>query len=193
MATAISLFSMQMMEEHIVEREAMKAPPKHSVIDSGNLSTANEGQAINEQLNEMQRNNGNEKVEEDQSRYQVAIRRLDAQQPDWIGEVIGPPQLIPLKSVNVLTAGKSITVFDKSDKKLWSAQLTYTVPEAGFGGFAQTQFGDGPCVEHNGTLYVFDQAVLTSFDLNSGDSALAHPVRWHRRTLLFDDKDNAFT
>lgn len=184
-------FSSQMMEQHIVEREAMKAPPAKSIIDSGNLGTGNEDAAVNEQLNEMQRNNGNDKVEEDESRYQVAIRRLDSQQPDWIGEVIGPPQFIPLKSVNVLTAGKSVTVFDKSNKKLWTADLTYEVPNAGFGGFAETQFGEGPCVEHDGALYVFDQAVLSAFDLNSGS------VLWRIPSvgivgLFFDDNDNVY-
>ena len=46
-------FGSEMMQEKIVEHEAMKPAPKTSIINSGNLSTANENQAINEQLNEM--------------------------------------------------------------------------------------------------------------------------------------------
>ncbi len=186
-------FNATLMEQHVVEREAMKAPPKTSIINSGNLSTANEGQAINEQLNEMQRNAGADKVEEDQSRYQVAIRRPDSTEPDWIGEVIGPPQFFPLKSVNVLTAGKTITVFDKSNKLLWKADLTYTISGGGLDedSRASSQYGEGPCVEHDGALYVFDQAVLTSYDLNSGN------VRWRLPSvgvvgLFFDDKGNIY-
>ncbi len=181
--------SAEMRKENIVENEAMKPAPKTSIISSGNLSTANEDQAINEQLNEMQRNNGGDKVEEDQSRYQVAILRPDTSQPDWIGQVTGSPQLFPLKSVNVLTAGKTVTVFDKSNKILWKADLTYSVSGGGPSEFSEgsSRYGDGPCVEHDGTLYVFDQAVLTSYDLNNGT------VHWRIPSvgvvgLFFDDK-----
>jgi outer membrane protein assembly factor BamB len=46
-------------------------------------------------------------------------------------------------------------------------------------------------VEHGDTLYVFDQAVLTAFELNSGNA------RWRLPSvgvvgLFFDDKDNVY-
>ena len=123
-------------------------------------------------LNEMQRNNGGGKVEEDQSRYQVILHRPNSTDtPDWTGEVIGPPQLFPLKTVNVLVAGKTVIVFDKSNKKLWEATLTYPIA-GGYRGFdeAELSFGDGPCVEHGNMVYVFDQAVLSAFDLATGNA-----------------------
>ena len=48
-------------------------------------------------------------------------------------------------------------------------------------------FGEGPCVERGDTLYVFDQAVLTAFDLATGNA------RWRLPSvgvvgLFFDDK-----
>ena len=48
-------------------------------------------------------------------------------------------------------------------------------------------FGDGPCVERGDTLYVIDQAVLTAFDLATGNA------RWRLPSvgivgLFFDDK-----
>ena len=48
-------------------------------------------------------------------------------------------------------------------------------------------YGDGPCVERGDTLYVFDQAVLTAFDLANGNA------RWRLPTvgivgIFFDDK-----
>ena len=182
-------FAVHMVQQNMVSREAMKAPPAHSALDSPNLSTANENEAVNEQLNEMQRNNGNDKVIEDQSRYQVAIRRLSSPQPDWIGEVVGPPQFFALKTMNVVAAGKTIIVFDKSNKMLWQAQLSYPVTggDVQAGERANSQYGQGPCVEHNGTLYVFDQAVLTAFDPAGGN------VRWRIPSvgvvgLFFDDK-----
>jgi endogenous inhibitor of DNA gyrase (YacG/DUF329 family) len=181
--------AVRMLEEHIVTREAMKAPPKKSLLDSGNGGTGNEMTAVNEQLNEMQRNSGNSTVSEDQSRYQVSLHRPDSSDtPDWTGEVIGPPEVFPLKTVNVLAAGRSVTVFDKSNKKLWEATLTYPIGGGNRGfGDEESQFGDGPCVEHGDMLYVFDQAVLSAYDLATGTA------RWRLPSigivgLFFDDE-----
>ncbi len=181
-------FAHHMTQQNLVEREAMKAPPAHSALDDPNLSSANESKAVNEQLNEMQRNRGGDKVYEDQSKYQVALRRLSSSQPDWIGEVIGPPQFFAFKTMNVIAAGKTIIAFDKSNKLIWQSQLSYPITggDVQVGERENSQFGQGPCVEHNGTLYVFDQAVLTAFD-PSGN------VRWRIPSvgvvgLFFDDK-----
>jgi outer membrane protein assembly factor BamB len=143
----------------------------------------------------MQRNRGGNTVEEDESRYQVTIHSPDSTEAaDWTGEVVGPPALFSLKTVNVLTAGKTVTVFDKTNKKLWQASLAYSVPAGtgvmNFGGdFAgeNSQYGEGPCVERGDTLLVFDQAMLTAFDLATGN------VRWRLPSvgiagLFFDDK-----
>ena len=40
----------------------------------------------------------------------------------------GRPHCFRLKTVNVLAAGKTLIVFDKTNKKLWQATLTYDVP-----------------------------------------------------------------
>jgi outer membrane protein assembly factor BamB len=175
----------------MVTRSAMKAAPAKTALDSGNVSAMNETAAINEQLNEMQRNAGGDSVTEDESRYQVTLPG-SASASDWTGEVVGRPQLFVLKTVNVIAAGKSVTVLDKSNKKMWQASLTYAVA-AGGGGFfrEESQFGEGPCVEHGDTLYVFDQAVLTAYELNSGNA------RWRLPSvgvvgLFFDDKENVY-
>jgi hypothetical protein len=181
-------FTSRLLEEHLVEHEAMKAPPQKSALDSGNVSAMNETAAVNEQLNEMQRNNGGDKIIEDQSRYQVTLRRPDSPDAGWTGEVIGPPSLFPLKTVNVLTAGKTVVVFDKSEKKLWQAELTYDISAGSAGSFQQeSSYGEAPCAEQGGTLYVFDSAVLTAFDLATGEA------RWRIPSvgvvgLFFDDK-----
>jgi outer membrane protein assembly factor BamB len=96
--------------------------------------------------------------------------------------------LYPLKTVNVLTANKALIVFDKLNKKLWQASLSYNVEgNGGTPGEEAASSGDGPCVERGDTLYVFDQAVLTAFDLATGD------VRWRLPSvgvlgIFFDDK-----
>jgi hypothetical protein len=180
-------FAVRLLKSDIVTRQAMKAPSGKSAL-SGNLSTANESAAANEILNEMQRSRGGGTVQEDESLYQVSLRRPDSTGPaDWIGEIIGPPALFPLKTVNVLTAGKTFIVFDKTNKKLWQATLTYDVPDGNRAANREASpFGEGPCVEHGNTLYVFDQAVLTAFDLMTGNA------RWRLPTvgvvgLFFDD------
>ena len=185
----------RILQTNIVTRDAMKAPPKKSVLDSGNLNATRTADVANEILNEMQRNRGGNTVSEDESRYQVTIHRPDsADTADWTGEVVGPPALFSLKTVNVLTSGKTVTVFDKTNKKLWQATLAYSVlagagilggEDASSGG--NSMYGEGPCVEHGNTLYVFDQAVLTAFDLATGDA------RWRLPSvgiagLFFDDK-----
>jgi hypothetical protein len=191
--TGFVQFSARLLESHLVTRSALKAPTGKSALDSGNVSVMNETAAVNETLNEMQRNNGGGTVTEDESRYQVTVHLPDAGgAADWTGEVVGPPQLFVLKSANVIAAGKTVIVLDKANKKLWQSALTYPVPAGGGGFFREAaQFGEGPCVEHGDTLYVFDQAVLTAFELNSGNA------RWRLPSvgvvgLFFDDQGNVY-
>ena len=188
-------FTVRLLEEKIVSREAMKAPPAKSALNSGDLNVTKTAEVANELLNERQRESGAGTVEEDESRYQVTIHLPNsAEAADWTGEVVGPPALFSLKTVNVLTAGKTVTVFDKTNKKLWQASLAYRVPAGtgvmDFGGdFAggNSQYGEGPCVERGDTLLVFDQAMLTAFELATGN------VRWRLPSvgiagLFFDDQ-----
>jgi outer membrane protein assembly factor BamB len=181
-------FSAKLLEERLVTRSAMKAAPKKSALD-GDVNAAKTGEVANEMLNEMQRNAGGDTVTEDESRYQVTVHLPDSPgTPDWTGEVAGSPQLFPLKTVNVIAAGKTVIVLDKANKKLWQTTLTYSIPRGG-GWFGEaSKFGEGPCVEHGDTLYVFDQAVLAAFDLTTGNA------RWRLPSvgvmgLFFDDHD----
>ena len=182
-------FSVRLLESRIVERSAMKAPPKKSALD--NLTVGNTQDAANEVLNEMQRSRGGDKILEDESRYAVTLRRPgDAE--GWTGEVVGPPALYPLQTVNVLAAGKMILVFDKSNKKLWQSSLSFNV-RGGPGALDpdNAPYGQGPCVERGGTLYLFDEGVLTAFDLPTGDA------RWRLPSvgiagLFFADGDTLY-
>jgi hypothetical protein len=180
-------FSARLLEAHLVTRSAMEAAPAKSVLN-GDLNAAKTADAANEILNEMQRNSGGGSVTEDESRYQVTVHLPGSTgASDWTGEVVGPPQLFVLKTVNVIAAGKTVIVLDKSNKKLWEAALTYNLPSGGGG----SRFGEGPCAEHGGTLYVFDQAVLSAFDLNTGNA------RWRLPSvgvvgLFFDDAGNVY-
>jgi hypothetical protein len=185
-------FSTRLLEERMVTRTAMKGPPKKSALE-GDVNATKTTEVANELLNEMQRNAGGDSVTEDESRYQVTVHLPGSPSAsDWTGEMVGPPQLLVLKTVNVVAAGKSVTVLDKSNKKMWQASLTYPV-SAGGGGFfrEESQFGEGPCAEHGDMLYVFDQAVLSAFELNSGNA------RWRLPSvgvvgLFFDDQNNVY-
>jgi hypothetical protein len=103
----------------------------------------------------------------------------------WVGEVIGHPSVFALKTVNVVAAKKLVIVLDKNNKKLWQAELVYDVD--GYGSVEDDpRRGQGPCVERDNTLFVFDEGMLTSFDLKTGTK------RWRLPSvgitgLFFDD------
>ncbi len=175
----------QLLQQNIVARSAMRAAPAKSALDSG-LSAGATTEVANELLNEMARNAGQDKVEEDQSRYAVRLHRIGAAAaPDWEGEVLGVPQLYPQATVNVLVAGTTLLVLDQQNRRKWESALMYPLAEAGD---LAVRHRDrlGPVVEHDQSLYVFDQGVLSALDLATG------AARWRLpsvgvRGLFFDD------
>jgi hypothetical protein len=180
-------FTSKLLEQKIVTRVAMKASPAKSALN-GPVSAAQSGAVANEIFNEMQRNAGGDTVEEDESRYLVKLSSADGKN-EWSGEVIGPPHLHPLKTVNVLSMNKKIMVFDKQNKKRWESPLTYNVAGGDLEDFGiDSGVGQGPCVERNNRLYVFDEGVLTAFDLATGN-ALWRVPSVGITGLFFDDKD----
>lgn len=177
--------SVKLLESKTIAREAMKAPPQKSALE-GTVNAAATAAIANEILNEIQRESVGSVEVEDVSRYQVTLRRPGVKE-EWTGEVIGSPQLFPLKTVDVLAGAKSILVLDKTNKKLWESKLNYSVHgSADFDDEARS-YGEGPCVERGNTLYVFDEGVLSAFDLTTGN------VHWRLPSvgvagLYFDDQ-----
>jgi hypothetical protein len=155
-----------LLEHKTITHQAMKAPKKSLVED--NLTAGQSLEAAEQMINETRREQTGGVEEEDVSRYQVTLRRWPAgAAPDWSGEVIGPPSFFALKTLNVLVARNVIQVFDKNNKKLWAANLTYSIAPHYSEDFATE--ADPPCVEDGNTLYVFDQGMLTSFDAATGE------------------------
>jgi hypothetical protein len=183
-------FSSHLLEHKLVAHTAMRAAPQKSALES-NASVANTTEIANEILNDMQRSNGGDTVTEDESRYLIKLQSPGGSNA-WSGEIIGPPKLFPLKTVTVLASNKKVTVFDKTNKKLWEGTLNYNVPgSSGEPDEEALTTGEGPCVEHKDTLYVFDQGVLSAFDLKTGNA------RWRLPSvgisgLFFDEKDNLY-
>ncbi|MGO9705366.1 MAG: PQQ-binding-like beta-propeller repeat protein [Limisphaerales bacterium] len=154
-----------LIERKTIIHQAMKARKKSLVDD--NLTSGQSLEASEQMINDLRRDQTGGVEEEDASRYQVTLRRLPiGSAPDWTGEVIGPPSFFALKARDVLVAGNSVQVFDKNNKKLWTASLTYSVPPHYSEDFATE--ADPPCVESDNTLYVFDRGMLTSFDAATG-------------------------
>lgn len=182
--------SARLVERKVVTRSAMKAAPAKSALD-GNLSIAKTTEASNEILNDMQRSRGSDVVQEDESRYLVKVEGAEGKE-GWSGEVIGAPALLPLETVNVVAANKTLVVLDKANRKLWQATLSYNLnPELGGGENGPGLYGQGPCVEHKGGLYVIDQGALTAFELATGN------VRWRLPAVgiagvFFDEQDNIY-
>ena len=178
-ADGVVQFSARLLETKYEKHTVMKAPPKKSALN-GAVNVTKTAQVANEILNEMQRNKFGDTEVENVSLYRVTIRCPDKDVPEWQGEVNGPPTLYPLKTVNVVGAGKSITVLDKQNKLLWTSKLNYKLPR-GVGAFgedvAASGVGQGPCVERGDTLYVFDEGVLSDFDLATGNA------RWRLPTV----------
>ena len=178
-------FHVKLLESRIVARSAMKAGK--SALE-GEVTAGKSMELSNDMLNEMQRSNGGDVVQEDHSRYQVTVRRPGGGAA-WTGDVEGPPKLYPLESVVVVAADKKIIVLDKANHKLWESALAFNLPadiDALDEGSAT--YGRGPCVERKGSLYVFDEGVLSAFDLASGNA------RWRLPSvgiagLFFDDRD----
>jgi hypothetical protein len=179
-------FTVKLLESRLVTRDAMKPPPAKSVLN-GNLTTGNSAELANEMLNDAQRSRGGQVVREDESRYLVSLQRPGTADA-WSGEVVGRPSLFPLATVNVLTADKTVLVFDEANRKLWQAALSYNVSGGYRGPDAENAlYGLGPCVERKNSLYVIDAGVLTAFDLATGNA------RWRLPSvgitgLFFDDQ-----
>jgi hypothetical protein len=184
--------SVKLLESRLVRRSAMKSRPAKSALD-GAVSVTQSADIANEIFNEMQRDRGGDLIEEDESRYLVTIRIPGAKAtPEWKGEVIGPPEVHPLKTVNVIVAGKTLTVLDKQNQLKWRAALTYHLVE-GPGAVTEENapYGLGPCIERDDSLFVADEGVLTAFELASGEP------RWRLpsvgiSTMFFDDEGQLY-
>ncbi len=186
---AVVEFSVKLLEKKIIERQAMKAPPKKSALE-GNVNQSATVAIANEIFNDARRESTGGVEQEDVSRYEATIKRTTPSAAETKLEVTGQPEFFPLTTVDLVVAGKTLHVLDKTGKKLWESKLNFNIS----GGFGPSPWGgdlmanaSAPGVERDGVLYFFDQGVLACFDLVSGNA------RWRQPTvgvtkLLFDDK-----
>ncbi len=179
-------FSAKLIEQRFVARSAVKPQSGKSVLQ-GNLTAGNSLEAANELLNQMQRERGADVVQDDLSRYQVTVQKPGVEQT-WTGEVIGPPRIFPLETATVVAANENIIVLDKNNRQIWQSTLAYNVrSEIEAADPERALYGQGPCAEDKGTLYVIDEGVLTAFDLPTG-KVLWRYVSVGIAGLFFDDR-----
>jgi outer membrane protein assembly factor BamB len=102
----------------------------------------------------------------DESRYEVRLRRWTGGQPvEWKDEVTGVPAFFSLATVDLVTAGKRLIVFDKQNNKLFETPLSYPIGDR----FLKANpFHAAPAAERAGVLYFFDQARLNALELPGG-------------------------
>ncbi len=161
----------KLLEPKVVYEEAIK--PRGPTHINGSLTAGSSAADVAEEVfNDIKRSQTGGVKGIDQSRYQTTLRRWlgDAKPAEWTGEVIGVPAFFPLKTVDLLVAGQQLAVFDKANKKLFDARLAYPINER-----YRAEMWDrvtAPGVEAGGSLYFYDEGVLTAFSLPAGE------VRW---------------
>jgi outer membrane protein assembly factor BamB len=161
-------FQSKLLEHREITREAMKPDSGKSVLDNPNVTASQGIELAQEMANKSQRERTGGVDIIDVSRYQVTLHRLFAGGvSDWTGEIIGPPRFVPLKTIDLIIAGTNLVAFDKNNKRLWDAKLTYPFS-------AYDDFGNDrpPCLETDDALYFADKGMLTRFDPATGN------VRW---------------
>ena len=161
-------FQVRMIEEHFNEVQSIKANKGPSKLNENVTAATPVAPVAEEMFNDLARSRNGGYKTVDESRYGVVLRRNSKDIPDWRGEVVGPPFFFPSKTVDVLTAGTGIWIFDKQNKLLKQDKLAHPIYEKLSFGFGQT----APFLEVDGTLYFYDEGVLTAFELPSGN------IRW---------------
>jgi hypothetical protein len=183
--------------ENLVELRVKLLEPKVTLVQSikprgpsqlnGQTTASTSSSLVAEEMfNDLKRSQTGGVRRVDDSLYEVRLRRWTAPQPvEWTSQVIGAPSFFPLSTVDLLVAGNNLVVFDKQNRKLFESKLTYPVDERFTTGNLARRLM--PAAERAGTLYFFDQGVLTAFSLPDG------AVRWRLTSfgataIQFDDQ-----
>jgi len=169
----VARLEIDLIEKNVTSRQVVKPEdlkPKEELGQNGPVKVTDAMALAKQMQYEAVQAKGGIYERSDESRYRVTLKRhLEDGAPAWTGEVIGPPEFCPLKTVDALVSSKSLQVFDKENEKLWESPLAFPAASV------SVSFGEGergPCFESGNTLYLYDSQALTSFELVSGK------VRW---------------
>jgi len=151
--------------------KAMK-PVGESALD-GKTSIMSDPTALMDEIaNEIARASGAGTKEVNASSYSVTLKRIfsKSKTADWKGELKGDIAFFPGREVDCLTDMESLFIFNKQNKLLKKAKMSFPIHPAYFTGSENVPF-----LEHGGRLYFFNHGVLTAYDLPSGEAAWRLP------------------
>ena len=127
----------------------------------------------------------------DESVYQLVLNRpLDAGLPEVRVTIRGHADIFSTRTLDLITAGRTLLAFDHTSKKLWESTLASPIANPDSADAASTDATTAtparPCLEAGGRLYFFDSAFLTAFDRATGQPAWRVPLSGIRRLQLGD-------
>lgn len=126
----------------------------------------------------------------DESTYRLSLTRPFAPATAAATvEVHGPARVFSTATLDLVAAGKELVAFDRSNKKLWQAQLAQPLaPISRFEGFGDDEEASPaqPCLETADRLYFFDGGYLTAFAKATGQPAWRLPLQHIARVQLAD-------
>lgn len=131
---------------------------------------------------------------ESASSYNTTVRSLSGNDKgEWTGDIPGLPELHALPSVTLLIGDRAVIALDKKAKKIWEKRLEGGVryPTRDLFVPENDLDGDGPCIEHDGVIFICDRIGMTAFDAQTGE------VRWRLATadiygIVFGDGNTIY-
>ena len=183
----------RLLEKKITEREALKQDSASDWEEADKKTSggwSNDAAFIAQAMaNDAQREMTGGKELIDESTYEVTLRRpfnngIPAAAPF---NVRGRPDVFSTASLDLVAAGKTLTAFDHSNRKLWDTTLAFPVMPPSYldkPGAEKAGTAAQPCLEDEQRLYFFDSGVLTAFNRRAGTPLWRLPSVGIRKIIL---------
>ncbi len=168
----LAQLTVKMLTPKVTTVSAMR-PVGESALNQKAKASIDPTALVDEMVNEIARANGGATKEINESSYTATLKRhfAEGKTETWTGRLKGDIRLFPGRTVDCLTDNESLFIFNKQNKLLKKAKLSFPVhPSYGTGGPRV------PFVELEDRLYFFDHGVLTAYDLPSGNAAWRLPT-----------------
>lgn len=166
----------QLREAKVVSVQAMRDNRGESVFNEKTSVSTSLRQAAEEVFNDMRSAESGGYVTEDQSTYEVVLRRhLGGGSGRYKATVTGPPRFYPAQSVDVLVAGKDLYLLNAANRLINQTKLSFPPTEALSSYMLEPP--PSPCLETNQTLFFIDAGNVTAFSLPDGE------VKWRLPTV----------
>ena len=150
---------------------AMK-PVGDSVLDQNTSAVSDPTALMDEIVNEISRAHGGATREVNESAYSATLKQhfTKGKTETWKGDLKGAIRFFAGRKVDCLTDMNTLYIFNKRNKLLKKAKLSFPVHPDYYTGGAEVPF-----LEVGDRLYFFDHGVLTACKLPSGEAAWRFP------------------